>query len=212
MSVTIVRSFKFNQKNIQNQGGWCAGISVYLIKKLHERGGASVAPDEALKAAAIGCNVINCGFLAARLGYTTGSDVVVRNWIRQKQTQVDTALFKGTVFGNRYVYSHTDRGLALMTIQVSDTMLDRAHGGMFESWLDFLSSDGNHAGVLLWTGSQVFVFDPNCGGAIANFDGCSVIEAVDHVLDLLYHMYDRLNGGRTGRVVSTNAITTEYLA
>ena len=54
-SVTVIRSFKFNQKNVQNQGGWCAGISVYLIKKLHGHGGSAVAPTDALRMSSIAC-------------------------------------------------------------------------------------------------------------------------------------------------------------
>jgi hypothetical protein len=206
MSIAVESEFRFSQYFMQDDGGWCAGISIAVITHLHENAvGGAVNPMNA-------CMETKdyVGFLRGSYDKITGRTAPgmrpFRNAIRQLQRPFDGP-FEGKPDGT-YLYEFGAQGIGLLRLRVLEPA-DGAYGSDFLSW--YSTDSSNHAGVAVWTpAGRVFLFDPNCGGllfrwALSDQVGSFPV-AVDMALRHLYGLYDRMRGARTARLVSVQQL------
>jgi hypothetical protein len=186
MSLTIGRSFSFIQQAVQNVGGWCMGISLSIIKGIMDYSAAPNNPAHACDIAENICRSLMQSTYDDRLAPFKGA---VRNLQRTYE--------RGGKPSGSYDYDLNQACLVLLGTYVNPNNLpdDSAYGSHFQGWLELDAA--NHSGVAAWDGTnQLFVFDPNTGGAIATFSGMNLKEAIDATLAHLYALYDRLSVGQ----------------
>ena len=188
MSLTIGRSFSFIQQAVQASGGWCIGISVSIIRGIMDY---SAAPNNPAHAYDISQNI--CGSLMQ----STYDDRLAP--FKAAVRNIQRTFERGGKPSGTYDYDLNQAFLVLLGTYVNpNNVLDEAaYGSRFQGWLEM--DEANHAGVAAWDGTnQLFVFDPNTGGAIATFSGMNLKEAIDATLAHLYALYDRLSVGGRG--------------
>jgi len=62
-----------------------------------------------------------------------------------------------------YVSDFSGAGMAMMLLAFGQWRSDN-YGGMFGATPNTWRTGANHAGLVVWSPSEAFVFDPNCGG------------------------------------------------
>lgn len=188
MSLTIGRSFSFIQQAVQASGGWCIGISVSIIKGIMDY---SAAPNNPAHAYDIAQNI------CSSLMQSTYDDRLAP--FKRAVRNIQATFERGGKPSGAYDYDLNQAFLVLLGTYVNpnNELDEAAYGSRFQGWLEM--DEANHAGVAAWDGTnQLFVFDPNTGGAIATFSGMNLKEAIDATLAHLYALYDRLSVGSQG--------------
>ena len=190
-------SFPFQQKWIQNEGGWCYGMSGYLIQLIKDCPQPENDPTQAFAV----CQKV-CESMALDV---TGDVTGVRQTIRRLQNQFSG--FFGTPAGS-YEYSFGTPTILLLGLRVSETPVGAAAAAGSAIQGRFEMSEANHAGLCAWDGGgQLFVFDPNAGGALFNIGGTAMPAAIDEALKFMYLYEDRQYGARHAKVKWARYIT-----
>lgn len=200
----IVNSeFKFSQYRWQNDGGWCSGISWAILIHLYEN-------DPTFS------NLQDCynqteQYVSMLKTYNkiTGSTIPgmtgIRNSIHALQYPYNFNFLGAGRATGTYEYNFITAGSAMLNLRITEPC-DHNDGNYFQSMFDFISSPGNHTGVAVWDNNRnMFLFDPNCGGALISWNQQDVDnypEAIDWGLRYLYRIYDRMRGTRCAKIVN----------
>jgi hypothetical protein len=206
MPVHAKSQFRFSQYYVQDDGGWCAGISLALITHLYENlpdGVAYVMPAKAFVEAQQYVTLLK-GTYNKITGRAEPWAQSFRQPIRNLQRPFDVGS-SGSLPGASYEYTFATPGTAFLNLVVQQPR-DTNYGNQFQSWYS-LGGGSNHAGVAVWTPArEIFIFDPNCGGMLCSWQPChevdSVPTAIDKALELMYVSSDRMRGLRSGKLVS----------
>ena len=204
MPTTPSDTFTFRQKTIQNEGGWCSGISSVLINEATGDGLYIPSPEDAFDVFRRICAAVSSDLL------TTQAETMLRRFKKGQRTED-----MGGCFGIRnpsgwYAYNFSGYGAALLNLEVSNTTSIWVYGAWFQwrtSTTCFTSL--NHAGAVVWSPKEIFVFDPNVGGSIWPMPGVSfsslfrysVPARIDEALAYMYGQ-DPQNRHRRSRVKS----------
>ncbi|MBN9122856.1 MAG: hypothetical protein J0I06_27580 [Planctomycetes bacterium] len=209
MPIFVNMRFRFSQYFVQGDGGWCGGISHALITHLYENLDNNLTYISPLKAATQAQDYVSLlnGTYSRITGRAASWAGPIRNPIRQLQTPFNFGGGGHTQGG--YEYAFDTPGTAFLRLIVREPP-DNNYGSDFQSWYS-MGGGSNHAGVAVWTpAGEVFLFDPNCGGLLLNWQPCPIAASfpvvVDRALEDMYTRYDRLRGGRSAKIVSAQRL------
>src|ERR1051325_6776331 len=146
-------TFEFHQIDIQNEGGWCAGISSHLAEVVVD--GENQSPQGAFTAVNERCDDI------AR----NRNDQRQQTYLRKMQIRGNAGCFGVANKSGSWVYNFTGSGIALLNLLVSDSTTSWGYGAWFQ-WrgVPVCFASMNHAGLAVWDSKKIFIFDPNVGG------------------------------------------------
>jgi hypothetical protein len=192
----ICKSFEFNQSSMLVGSGWCAGISMALIRFLHkEFRPRAIDPAEAYDLVqAYTSDMLYSYGVTEQLEEAYAS---YRRYLARMQER-----YAGPVGGN-YEYEFRTPGVALLNLIVGTD--ERPPRRRFAWWWWPFGPWANHAGLAVWDPGRFFIFDPNCGGILYN-RGDNPVTDMDLALLLMYYQYDRLSGQRSALVISAQKV------
>lgn len=207
MPIQVVSEFRFNQFLAQDDGGWCAGISIALITHLYENLGEGlhyVTPSRAYEQAAQYIDILRASYNKIT-GRAQPGMQGFRAGIRDIQRPFDFG--GGPTLAGDYEYDFTTPGTAFLRLYVYDPAHVGGFGADFQAWYS-MGGGSNHAGMAVWNpAGTVFLFDPNCGGLLFRWAGYgSMPAALDAALADMYTRHDRLRGARAARVLSAQRL------
>lgn len=209
MQVSFVNFFRFNQFYLQNDGGWCAGISVALIAHLTanvEGNGGQIRPVNAFVEARDFISLLRFSYNKIT-GQVTPGFGQLRSAVGVMQRPFDGPAFlsEGRPRGT-YEYDFNAPGIAFLNLNVIDRS-DTNFGDHFDSRFSW-GGDTNHAGVAVWASNRdLFVFDPNGGGVLMSNVGNDALPVlIDVGLHALYNRFDRMRGARVAKVVNAQRL------
>lgn len=204
MPIRVNSKFRFSQYYVQDDGGWCGGISHAIITHLYENLGAGLHVDPV---GACGQTQQYVSLLQGTFNKITGQAASWASPIRRSVRTLQRAFDLGGVGKppGTYEYSFNQAGTALLSLVVREPASSDYGSDFLGSWS--MDSVTNHAGVAIWdTNGCIFLFDPNCGGIMVHWTPCSVVTsfavAVDMALRSGYGTFDRMKGGRSAKLVS----------
>lgn len=199
MYILQKKSFKFSQYKIQNSGGWCYGISAAIITHLRENIDGTISPGQAFDYAEIYSKMLSASY-NKDMGSVTPGFYNLRKSIFSIQNELDNPFDTP----GSYVYNLNRHGLFLLLVRVDS--LPHSYGDSIQGRFSFLGQWPNHAGVIVMSPGEVFIFDPNCGGVLFSIGGDNHSEnmavIIDMMLEQMYCLYDRMKGARKAKVVS----------
>lgn len=204
MAINRISDFYFSQYYMQDEGGWCAGISVAMITHFYENLGENAAftsPIDAYFQA-------NAYKSLLRASYDKFQRENVMPSYRRSIKILQNAYERPPFFGGRgsYEYNFSSPGTAFLNLYVKDPSDDTEMGGRFDSRFSFSSGTSDHAGVAVWQENTAFLFDPNCGGMLYTWGQESFEAAADRALTSLYNRYDRYRGRRRAMIISAERL------
>uniref|UniRef100_UPI0011E87503 hypothetical protein n=1 Tax=Serratia marcescens TaxID=615 RepID=UPI0011E87503 len=184
MPIFEKETFRFRQYEVQSIGGLCCGISLALLTELAEnhhdqnlRFSATNAfhyAREFSKMIKVSKNMI--------MSQTLPGFTAFRQRIFNLQTRNESKKFNE-------VKNKSVRGAVLLKLSVGPVEPRQNAGSAFKTWdWDYAQ---NHMGLAVFEGNgDVFVFDPNCGGVLVNWQSDAYlptpVEVVDSVLLRMY--------------------------
>lgn len=195
MPIFEKNNFRFRQYEVQSRGGLCCGISLALLADL-----AECQQDKNLKLSATRSFHRSRDFSLMLktsrnilMNYTLPGFTAFRQRILNLQTRNGAKKFNE-------IDEKGISGAVLLKLSVG-AVDDRKNAGSAyrtRSW-DYVQ---NHMGLAIFEGNgDVFIFDPNCGGALVHWQADTYLptpaKLVDSVLLRMYRLYDRENGKRT---------------
>lgn len=199
MNIIQKKSFPFSQYRIQNDGGWCYGISAAIITHLHENIHGAILPNEAYGHAESYVRMLNASYNKVMCSVTPGF-----HSLRKSILSIQNELNNPFNTPRRYIYSFNGYGVCLLLVSVDG--FHHNYGETFQGRFSFFGQSPNHAGVIVWAPFEVFIFDPNCGGVLFSWAGDNGSEnmpfIIDMMLEQMYCLYDRMKGHRKAKVVS----------
>ncbi|HAM3041061.1 TPA: hypothetical protein IBI59_004988 [Escherichia coli] len=195
MPIFEKNNFRFRQSEVQSRGGLCCGISLALLTDLaemHHEQNLILSATRSFYRAKEYSEMIK----ASRnilMNHTLPSFTAFRQRIINLQLSNETKNFNK--INDKYI-----RGAVLLKLSVGSVENRKNAGTAFNTsnW-DYAQ---NHMGLAVFDGNgDVFVFDPNCGGALVNWVADvylpTPVKLVDSILLRMYRLYDRVNGKRT---------------
>jgi hypothetical protein len=205
MPIAVNSKFRFSQYFIQDDGGWCGGISHAIITHLHENLGVGQLHVDPIAACAQTQEYVT--LLTGTYNKATGTAPAWADPIRRPVRQLQRAFNIGGVGKppGTFEYTFDQPGTALLSLAVREPAATSYGDAFLGSWSwDDVS---NHAGVAVWdTNGCIFLFDPNCGGIMVHWTQCNVVPtfptAVDMAFKSGYAIFDRMKGGRSAKLVS----------
>ncbi len=211
MPITVNSKFRFGQYYLQDDGGWCGGISHAVITHLYENLGVGQQHVDPITACAQTQEYVSV--LRGTFDKVTGQAPAWVKPIRQPISRFATAIRhrrRGPPPGT-YEYTFDQPGTALLGLIVREPA-DNSYGDAFippEMWKfwNWGSGSTNHAGVAVWsTNGSIFLFDPNCGGIMVHWTPCTQVPsfavAVDMAFRSGYAIFDRMKGARSAKLVN----------
>lgn len=207
MNITQRKSFTFSQYRIQNSGGWCYGISAAIITHLHENIHGIISPHEAYCFTQSYVGILNASYDQLMSCVAPGFHEF-RNNIELIQCELNSP-FNAP---GRYVYNFNRRGVYLLLVNVNSS--HHGYGEIFQGRFSVFGQSANHAGVIVLAPSEIFIFDPNCGGVLFSWTGDNNSEnmpfIIDMMLEQMYCLSDRMKGDRKAKVVSCITLDNPY--
>ena len=194
--------YKFNQFDYQNNGGWCAGLSYSLMSYLHENKEnyyRYITPDDAYIQSEEFLKIFKRTFDPIHRKET--------NFLPELRKEVRMAQAKNSnfVFSGKYTRDFSLPGAGIIALYVNPCGIQYKYknGGVFTSSKYFFNQPAaNHAGVIVWSPFKLFIFEPNCGGAIFNNNNQhnNIGSLLDECLEIMYEKCDRDGKNRVAQI------------
>ena len=109
------------------------------------------------------------------------------------------------VFSGKYTRDFSLPGAGIIALYVNPCGIQYKYknGGVFTSSKYFFNQPAaNHAGVIVWSPFKLFIFEPNCGGAIFNNNNQhnNIGSLLDECLEIMYEKCDRDGKNRVAQI------------
>lgn len=199
MNIIQKRSFRFSQYALQNNGGWCYGISTAILTHLHENIDGVISPNEAYGYTETYARMLKSSYNKVISSITPGFHALRKSIFAIQNDQNNPFKKPGA-----NVYSFDRCGSCVLLVNINSSNL--GYGDLFQGRFSFFSEPANHAAVIIWAPNEIFIFDPNCGGVLFTWNGGDSSQSmpiiIDMMLEQMYCLYDRMQGARKANAVS----------